>query len=173
MHTKITKKEKTFSNMLAAVGVSLILVGFVLCTENQEEAATAEEAVIVMPEVTPIEKGVDHGKFLDALWQVEASGQWEPADGDGGNAIGPYQIWEAYWLDAVEFSGLGGTYEDCRNKVYAEKVIKAYMMRYKRSAWESGDWEIIARTHNGGPRGATKKATLGYWAKVQKAMGVL
>jgi hypothetical protein len=34
-------------------------------------------------------------------------------------------------------------------------------------AWARGDGETIARVHNGGPRGAGKNATLGYWQRVR------
>lgn len=99
--------------------------------------------------------------FLDCLWDKEASKQWEPRDGDNGNAIGPYQIWKVYWQDAVEFDkSIGGTYQDCRNKAYAEKVIKAYMRRY---APTNASYEVMARIHNGGPRGHRKAATVKYW----------
>jgi hypothetical protein len=46
----------------------------------------------------------------------------------------------------------------------------AYFARYAPKALEMKDWETLARVHNGGPKGHTKKATLGYWAKVQKEM---
>jgi hypothetical protein len=47
----------------------------------------------------------------------------------------------------------------------------AYFARYAPKALESKDWQTLARVHNGGPKGHTKKATLGYWAKVQKELG--
>jgi hypothetical protein len=51
--------------------------------------------------------------ILDALRRVETGGIPDPslAVGDGGAAIGPYQIHRPYWLDA----GVPGTYEDCRD----------------------------------------------------------
>ena len=52
------------------------------------------------------------------------------------------------------------------DREYAERVVIAYLSRYAR------DWSIdtIARIHNGGPAGATKrrKATDGYAAKARK-----
>ena len=89
-------------------------------------------------------------------------------DGDGGLAIGPYQIHEVYWRDAVRSDpALGGTYQDCRRRAYAEKVVAAYMRLHVPDAWARGDGETIARVHNGGPRGADKNATLGYWQRVR------
>ena len=112
--------------------------------------------------------GVPNQDILYAIRMMECSDVEHPPDGDGGNAIGHYQIWEAYWLDATEFSGIGGTYQDCRNRQYAERIVEAYMKRYCPDAWESGDAERISRVHNGGPKGHKKKATLKYWDKVRR-----
>lgn len=106
-------------------------------------------------------------RFLNALIQVESSGR-DDAVGDGGKAIGCLQIWRPYWQDAVQRSGIKGTYRDCFNRVYAKRIAEAYMLRYARKAWINGDWEVCARIHNGGPRGHKKKATINYWRKVQK-----
>lgn len=106
--------------------------------------------------------------ILDAIRQIESSGLPNPPDGDQGRAIGPYQIHEVYWRDAHAFDpSLGGRYADCRSRAYAEKVIDAYMRRYAAEAWLVGDAETVARIHNGGPEGARKAGTLGYWDKVR------
>ncbi|MGE3175779.1 MAG: hypothetical protein AB7O97_24360 [Planctomycetota bacterium] len=107
--------------------------------------------------------------ILDAIRQVESSGRLFPPDGDGGRAIGPYQIHYAYWLDAVASEpSIGGDYQDCRDLVYAERVVAAYMRRWALAAWTRGDAETIARVHNGGPRGARIEATRPYWDRVRR-----
>ncbi len=106
--------------------------------------------------------------ILQAIRMVESGGDDAVGDGDGGRAIGPYQIHEVYWLDASAADGsLGGSYQDCRRRDYAERVVAAYMERHAAAAWRSGDAETIARVHNGGPLGAGKAATLGYWRRVR------
>lgn len=104
-------------------------------------------------------------KFFEQLFQKEASGRLNPPDGDGGAAIGPYQIHRGYWFDAQQYSGIGGKYEDCRNKEYAEKVVKAYMKRYARQSrlGRKPTYQDLARIHNGGPNGYKKVSTVGYW----------
>jgi hypothetical protein len=107
-------------------------------------------------------------QILDAIRMVESGGRDDVRDGDGGLAIGPYQIHRVYWQDAVEFDpALGGDYQDCRRRDYAERVIDAYMRRWVPGAWRAGDGEVIARVHNGGPRGDLRDSTLGYWQKVR------
>lgn len=108
----------------------------------------------------------DARPLLDAIRSKESGGHPDPANavGDGGKAIGPYQIWEAYWQDAVEHDpSIGGTYEDCRDAAYAERIILAYWSRYAPSY----DHETLARIHNGGPKGHRRRGTLGYWRDVQ------
>jgi hypothetical protein len=112
---------------------------------------------------------------------VESGGRAD-AIGDGGRSIGPLQIQRAYWADARMDTG---RYDDCRDAGYARQVVLAYWDRYAPSALRAAGSktrgardegrvmdaaEVLARTHNGGPRGAQKAATAAYWNKVQAAM---
>lgn len=109
----------------------------------------------------------DTRKFLSAIRQVESSGN-DSAVGDNGNAIGPYQIWNCYWQDAVGFDKtIGGRYEDCFKKDYADRVVVAYLNRY---APKSASWETLARIHNGGPMGYKNAKTVKYWEKVKREL---
>lgn len=115
---------------------------------------------------------VQHRALLDAILQVESGGD-DDATGDNGNALGGYQIWRVYWQDATEWcTELGGEYEQVRSRAYAERVVVAYWHRYCRQALRDGDLEVLARVHNGGPKGATKPATLKYWVKVKAQLPV-
>lgn len=110
-------------------------------------------------------------EILDAIRYVESGGRDRPPDGDGGLAIGPYQIHEVYWLDAVSFRPeLGGSYQDCRKRDYAERVFDAYMQKWAPAAWAAGEAERIARVHNGGPKGHQNPKTDGYWQKVRERL---
>jgi hypothetical protein len=109
--------------------------------------------------------GANTDKILNAIHQVESGGATANVpNGDNGKAIGPFQIHKAYWMDA----GIPGQYTDCHDYAYSKRVVLAYMKRYCPEALASGDAETIARVHNGGPTGASRKTTLSYWAKVQK-----
>ena len=107
-------------------------------------------------------------ELVNAIIQVESNGN-DDAIGDNGKAIGCLQIWEPYWLDATEYSNIGGKYYDCFKRDYAVRIFDAYMKRYAREAWTSpGGFnpEIVARIHNGGPKGHKRKSTEKYWKKV-------
>ncbi len=116
---------------------------------------------------------VERQRILAAIQVVETGGLNRPTypDGDGGRSIGPLQISRLYWRDAVRFDpSIGGSYQDCREIAYARQVVCAYMRRYVPEAWGRADAEVIARTHNGGPRGLAKRSTLRYCDKVRGAL---
>lgn len=104
--------------------------------------------------------------FFRALHVVETGGKRGAILGDNGKALGPLQIHRAYWQD----SRIGGSYEQCADLEYSKRVVSAYLQRYAPAAYSNGDVQILARVHNGGPRGASKPATLSYAAKVRRAM---
>jgi hypothetical protein len=105
-------------------------------------------------------------EILAAIRSVETGGEprgGRDARGDGGRALGPYQIHRAYWLDA----GVPGRYEDCRDERYARRVVLAYFERWCPTALARCDAEVLARVHNGGPGGRSKTSTLPYWRRVK------
>lgn len=118
--------------------------------------------------LVPPPADLDTRTMLNAIRAVETGGHRDPANavGDGGRALGPYQIHRAYWIDATErhpeLRALG--YQSVRDQAIAERVVLAYLTRYA-PAW---DLETVARIHNGGPRGHRKPATIGYAARVTK-----
>jgi hypothetical protein len=105
--------------------------------------------------------------FWRALHLVETSGRHGPIVGDGGKALGPLQIHRAYHKD----SRVPGEYERVADLAYSKRVATAYLRRYAPEAWAKGDVVTLARVHNGGPRGASKPATLGYGRKVAALVG--
>jgi hypothetical protein len=124
-------------------------------------------AIIFCLAVCPV-AAAQSSELLDAIRQVETGGCKDPANavGDGGKAIGPFQIHRCYWQDAIDHDpSIGGVYADCKSEEYARKVVSAYMRRYAPKG--AGD-EAMARIHNGGPSGHRKSATVKYWNKVRK-----
>ena len=137
-----------------------------------------------------VHQNMPSDRLWNAIQKVETGKEPNPevAKGDKGAAIGPLQIHEVYYNDAVQFdpslqSGqyAGYTYKNCEGPgsfEYSKKVGNAYMARYataKRLGHTPTD-EDFARIHNGGPNGwkdnSTPKstATLGYWHEVQAAL---
>lgn len=137
-------------------------------------------AVMASPCVPTPTPAYSWRQTLDAIRIVETGGtpnDGRGAVGDGGAAIGPYQIHNIYHVDAHDRDHALNDYKRCLNSIaYSERVVEVYMSRYARCAvcrlrlgkGTLADVETIARIHNGGPKGASKKATLGYWAKVRR-----
>jgi len=100
--------------------------------------------------------------FFRALHVVETSGKRGAILGDNGRALGPLQIHRAYHADAR----IGGDYARCADLDYSKRVVSAYLQRYAPAAWAAGDVTTLARIHNGGPKGASKPATVAYGDKV-------
>jgi hypothetical protein len=131
-------------------------------------------AIIVCAICTSVAMAQPSEQLLDAIEQVESGGRGaNTPDGDGGKAIGPFQIHRAYWRDAVEFDRtIGGKYEDCRKPEYARRVVRAYLTRYGKGKSN----ESLARMHNGGCGILKRKETEAwhrttqYWRKVKEAM---
>jgi hypothetical protein len=108
-----------------------------------------------------------HAAPPDSFWRaihlVETSGSTGPILGDGGKALGPLQIHRSYHAD----SRVAGDYSRVAELDYSKRVATAYLKRYAPVAWAAGDVEVLARVHNGGPRGHLKAATKGYGVRVK------
>lgn len=108
------------------------------------------------------------------------------AVGDNGNSHGPYQIQQAMidyaarydnslsGIKATDLSGKTGSLTCAQIISLSEKIINANwgQATTANAARLARKWtcEDLARIHNGGPSGHTKKATLGYWNKVNECM---
>ena len=103
--------------------------------------------------------------FLRALARVE-SGCDDAAYNPAERAVGRYQIRQPYLSDANEALGTNYSLLEMSDPAKAEAVVRAYLTRwgeaFERRTGQPATAEILARIHNGGPRGAEKAATLGY-----------
>ncbi len=106
---------------------------------------------------------------LKAILLVESGGDPD-AVGDGGRALGPYQIHRGYWSDATRLLGVSWPYSDARDPIKAAAAVAAYTRHYARHYRQPWTAETIARIHNGGPAGWKKQSTLVYWAKVRAVL---
>ena len=128
------------------------------------------------PAQTPVQTSARSGapslsldEILAALRATESGGHGNggrDATGDGGRAIGPYQIHRAYFID----SGVPGRYADCRDPEFSRRVVIAYWQRWCPDALARCDAEVLVRVHNGGPRGARKSSTLAHWRRVESVL---
>ena len=117
--------------------------------------------------------------LLDAIEQVESGGD-PNAVGDGGEAVGSFQIHKIYVDDVNRINTFGPkySYDDRYDKDKSREMTKAYLCWYirftrgiwKKPEWEGRRWEYMARIHNGGPDGWKKESTKAYWEKVKAVL---
>jgi hypothetical protein len=103
----------------------------------------------------------DIERLLDAIARIES--HCDPnAVGDGGRALGAYQIHRVYWEDGTRLLGVAWPHRDATDPGKARRVVRAYLLHYG-----SGKSLIeMARIHNGGPCGYKKKSTMCYARKI-------
>lgn len=95
--------------------------------------------------------------FFAVLAIIESGGDPE-AIGDGGESRGLYQIQEPYWRDGQQWLiRQGVTVIRARDYLEwwsdpdtCELIMWGYWGRYCPKALATGDWETLARVHNGG-----------------------
>lgn len=110
-------------------------------------------------------------KFFKILGQIESNNN-DYAIGDSGKALGRYQIWRIYFKDAQNFdkSLQNIEYKQVTNEIVARRVVMAYLNKYCLNSVKSGNYEVMARIHNGGPDGQNKQNTLKYWQRFKKLL---
>jgi hypothetical protein len=111
----------------------------------------------------------DWARLLNAIRKVESS-DGKFTRGDGGEAIGPYQIHRAYWYDAMRFLNETWPYSWAAKEKYARAAVRAYLQHYGRGE----GFEQLAAIHNAGPDGVAKlrtnKGVQAYVGKIMKEL---
>jgi hypothetical protein len=108
---------------------------------------------------------MDIDRLLDAIALVESSNQ-AAAIGDGGQAVGAYQIRPIFVRDVNRILGCDRyTLTDRLDAGKSRQMAKIFLTHYGTGK------DIIqqARQFNGGPRGHLKKSTLPYARKIAAA----
>jgi hypothetical protein len=106
----------------------------------------------------------------EAVCAVESGGN-PRAVGDRGadgvyRAAGIAQIWAITVKDINRFAGTNFTLKDRFDPVKSKQMFTLYTEHYAKGR----SVEFKARIWNGGPQGASKRATLAYWRKIQSKL---
>ena len=104
-------------------------------------------------------------RLLDAIAKVESRHDLN-ATGDGGKAVGVYQIHRDYWADGTKFLGVTWDYALAADPEKAREVVRAYLLHYGQGC----TLLEMARIHNGGPNGYKKPSTLAYARKIARIL---
>ena len=106
--------------------------------------------------------------LLDAIAAVETNAD-DAAVNEREDAHGRFQIRAAYLADANRFLGSSYTLADMHDQAKAERVVMAYLRHYGTERGVTSLYDL-ARIHNGGPKGAEKRSTIDYGARVWEAL---
>lgn len=141
------------------------VIGFVVCDRTRTAPTQAPDAPPVA--TTAPAKQITLDDLLDAIRTVETGGEADPDNcyGDGGRALGAYQIHEIYVRDANRILGwYRFRYEDRRDRKKSREMTSIVIQHYGK-----GDIETMARTHKCPPE-RYKDSTLPYWEKVKAVL---
>lgn len=114
----------------------------------------------------------EYERFLDCLASVESGGNPQ-AIGDGGRAVGIFQLWKIYVDDVNRIIGKPQfDYADRLNPDKSRAMVKVYLNHYatEKRLGRPATFEDMARIHNGGPNGYKKSSTVKYWQKIKRRM---
>lgn len=125
------------------------------------------EPIIIEPEITSL---------IDALIEVESNGN-DSAVGDthlGEPSIGVLQIRPVMVREVNRILKLKGTNHRYKNKdrFSKEKSIEMFKI-WQEFHHNDSDYEEIARSWNGGPKGPKNPRTYSYWKKVEQQLASL
>ena len=111
--------------------------------------------------------GVTLAPLFAALAQVES--------GNGKTSQNIYQITERFVDDVNRISTeekfvYSDRYDRKRSERMMEIYLAHYCVQYTDETGRLPTWETMARIHNGGPKGAEKRSTIDYGARVWEAL---
>jgi hypothetical protein len=117
---------------------------------------------------------VDWPRLLDAIESVESGGRPE-AVGDVSlehQAMGSMQIRQPCLDDVNRVAGTSFQLAEVASSRTLSRWCAIIYLRhwgaaYERETGREPTAEVLARIHNGGPRGWKRKSTLAYWEKVE------
>ena len=155
-----------------------------------QSRTTSKGTKPVVTEVQGMDASVKYtfDNLLNAIEFVESGGDAN-AVGDNGKAVGAYQIHKIYVDDvnrilqedhlykheiSPEISPVF-TYGDRLDKAKSRQMTRIYLRHYGKSSYHYGNGDmyyygVVARIHNGGPKGHLKESTKPYWQKVKARM---
>ena len=142
-------------------------------TTQQEPISQPIDTVSIVEEpiITNPLLNIDYNDpLMNAMIIVESQNR-DSVIGDNGKAIGILQMHKIAVRSvnktlAKNDIDLEYSYDDRYSR---QKTIEMYWI-WRNAKHDSSDYETIARSWNGGPRGPKKKATIHYWNKVEKEL---
>ena len=153
---------------------SLILISYKSYVEQRPKLIPVKfkpkPVKVVLPEIK-------YDNLIEALIQVESEGI-EDIHGDiglkEGPSVGVLQIRPIMVREVnriLKIQKIKRKYK-LKDRNSREKSIEMFNI-WREFYHPNGNFEVISRTWNGGPKGYLKKATVGYWMEVQNELSLI
>jgi len=189
--------RNTIITLIVAV-MAVVIIAQHCAIKAPSTSVSSQTHQIEADAINPVWDELGLEDLLNAIEQVESGGD-SNAVGDGGAAIGSFQIHKIYvddvnriliiWRDKLNeifanyhtlhpdpnniksFDFEPYTYEDRYNKKHSRFMVFVYLTYYTpfNDNYDI-DIEKAARIHNGGPAGYKKESTKPYWQKVKREL---
>ena len=164
------KTIKTLASVLGGIVLAYFCPHKALAeTEKSPGSRLLDLVYEVMPAIAEVESGGDPKAKGD---KNKKTGRYD--------AVGMFQLHVEYIKDVnritklMGFHGTPFTPADRLDPNKSRQMVKIYLAHYgreyQRKTQQTVTAEVLARCHNGGPRGYAKKSTEKYWLKVKAVM---
>ena len=161
----MTEKNK-FSAGVVGIAGTLFLAFFAFGLLTSTAKPHADTTVAPSAAGANAADGFNWQNLLDAIAEVESAND-PNAVGDGGRAVGLYQIHPVYVEDVNRIIGTQKyRLSDRANPITSAKMVRIYLSHYGNGK-SVGE---LARIHNGGPAGYKKECTKRYGQRIAALM---
>ena len=157
--------------LILSIFILTIGSAFLSISKKEYHRPVVEPVEIKPQPIAKVKPEIKYNNLIEALIQVESEGI-EDIHGDLGLKEGPS-------VGVLQIRPI--MVREVNRILKIRKINKKYKLkdRYSRkksiemfNIWREfyhpdGNFEVISRTWNGGPRGYLKKSTVGYWMEVQ------
>ena len=164
-------------NILLLVFILIAVSAFVSASKKDNSRPVVKPVVVKSEHIVILKPEIKYNNLIEALIQVESEGI-EDIHGDLGLKEGPS-------VGVLQIRPI--MVREVNRILKIQKINKKYRLkdRYSRkksiemfNIWREfyhpdGNFEVISRTWNGGPRGYLKKSTVGYWMEVQNELSLI
>ncbi len=177
---------KALHNTIIALAAFMVLLGMAISPSSSWPVAGATQ--VEAPAQYTFNDLLDAIEWEESKGDAGALGDWtetleEGAMGAGltfsdPKAVGAYQIHKIYVDDVNRIVGENiYSYNDRCDKNVSREMVGLYIRYYgfkfcgdPRDGNEGPSYEVLARIHNGGPRGYLKESTKAYWLNIKARM---
>lgn len=148
--------------------IFLVIVIFSVALVSSAQESLSERVEALLPALAKVESSCNPMAIGDRKKGTSGKSVHHYA------AWGMFQLHSIYVNDVNAFAKTKFRHIDAFYPEKARQITKLYLIHYgkayEKCTGKIATLEVLARIHNGGPRGYEKEATVKYWKKVKAAL---